>query len=130
MDLYIHARFQPLHQWLTSRQQTLLARMARHLGADSGRGSGNSDHRTAMEAIHGAKLPVQSAGQAARDMRELVEIRNALHRMELGTYGKCEDCGEPISMMRLVSHPASPCCTACESSKEQAFEADSQFTLF
>ena len=110
MDLHNHARFQPLHQWLLSRQQTLMSRVS---GGEVGRG---------------AAAPLN--GQAARDMRELADIRNALRHMDLGTYGDCDDCGGPISMMRLVSRPESPCCSDCESRKERAFEVDSQFTLF
>ena len=110
MDPHTHARFQPLHQWLSSRQQTLMARV-----------SGDAQ-------AGGAAKPLE--GQALRDMRELADIRSALRRMELGTYGDCNDCGEPISMMRLVSRRESPCCSDCESRKERGFEMDSQFTLF
>ena len=42
----------------------------------------------------------------------LVETRAALRRIEEGTYGFCEETGEPISLKRLEARPIWPCSTA------------------
>jgi len=50
---------------------------------------------------------------------ELAQIAAALQRLELGTYGRCEDCGEPIDERRLRALPATPFCTACQAIHER-----------
>lgn len=42
--------------------------------------------------------------------RELDDIENALRRMDDGTYGTCEVCGNPISEDRLEMLPATRFC--------------------
>jgi len=48
--------------------------------------------------------------QAAHD---LGEIDAALGRIADGTYGVCEDCGEPIGEGRLGARPATRWCIRC-----------------
>lgn len=36
----------------------------------------------------------------------LTDIKDALKKIEAGTYGKCEVCGEPIEADRLEANPA------------------------
>ena len=38
------------------------------------------------------------------------ELDDALMRIELGEYGRCERCGEPIEMKRLEAEPAARWC--------------------
>jgi RNA polymerase-binding protein DksA len=44
---------------------------------------------------------------------ELLEINEALHRLDEGTYGVCKHCGKPISPMRLAALPQAVTCTRC-----------------
>lgn len=41
---------------------------------------------------------------------EIVEIEAALRRLDEGTYGKCEECGNPITDARLEAMPAARYC--------------------
>jgi RNA polymerase-binding transcription factor DksA len=41
---------------------------------------------------------------------ELRDVEHALQRLEDGTYGSCEVCGEPISEVRLAASPATRFC--------------------
>jgi RNA polymerase-binding transcription factor DksA len=41
---------------------------------------------------------------------ELADVEHALKRLDDGTYGVCEACGEPISASRLESSPAARLC--------------------
>ena len=50
---------------------------------------------------------------------ELEQIAAALRRVEAGTYGQCEDCGESIDERRLRALPATPFCTACQAIHER-----------
>jgi DnaK suppressor protein len=43
------------------------------------------------------------------------EIERALAKIEAGTYGICEKCGQPIPKLRLRALPAAPLCVACKS---------------
>lgn len=46
------------------------------------------------------------------------EIDVALERMNQGTYGSCEDCGNPIGRMRLRALPQATLCRNCKSLEE------------
>jgi RNA polymerase-binding transcription factor DksA len=41
---------------------------------------------------------------------ELADVEHALHRLDDGTYGTCEACGEPIGEDRLAAMPAARFC--------------------
>jgi RNA polymerase-binding transcription factor DksA len=41
---------------------------------------------------------------------ELDEVERALAKLDDGTYGKCETCGDPISEARLEAMPATRYC--------------------
>lgn len=45
----------------------------------------------------------------------LAEVDAAIDRLEKGTYGRCERCGEPIAAARLEAKPAARRCIACAS---------------
>lgn len=46
---------------------------------------------------------------------ELGEYDAALRRIELGTFGKCVDCAEPIDPARLRARPTASRCLHCQS---------------
>ncbi len=50
---------------------------------------------------------------------ELAQVVMALRRVDDGTYGFCEDCGEAIDERRLRALPATPFCTACQTIHER-----------
>lgn len=53
--------------------------------------------------------------------RHLVEeIQAALGRIDDGTYGDCEVCGEPINPARLEALPIARRCVRCQEEAEQA----------
>jgi len=47
----------------------------------------------------------------------LSDIDNALAKIDNGTYGTCEQCGEPIGEARLEAMPAARLCIACASAR-------------
>ena len=47
--------------------------------------------------------------------RHLVEVEHALRRVDEGTYGTCESCGQPIAAGRLEARPTSRTCIGCAS---------------
>lgn len=43
----------------------------------------------------------------------LEDVREALNRIEEGTYGVCQECGNAIAEARLEALPATPYCIDC-----------------
>ena len=43
----------------------------------------------------------------------LVEVDAALARLEAGTYGTCERCGQPVAPARLQARPVARTCVGC-----------------
>jgi len=49
----------------------------------------------------------------------LQEMDEALDRIKAGTYGICEECGEPIGLKRLEVRPVAKYCVPCLSKMEK-----------
>jgi DnaK suppressor protein len=56
-----------------------------------------------------------------RENKLIKKIRSALDRIENGTFGVCEECGENISIRRLKARPVTTQCIDCKT-KEEASE--------
>ncbi len=54
-----------------------------------------------------------------RERRLIKKIREALVRMDNGTYGICEECGEEIGVSRLKARPVTRLCINCKSKQEE-----------
>jgi len=54
-----------------------------------------------------------------RESRAIKEISQALGRIEEGTFGICEDCGERISHRRLRANPSASLCLECQKMREE-----------
>jgi RNA polymerase-binding protein DksA len=53
----------------------------------------------------------------ARDM--LRQAEHALERLDAGTYGTCEHCGNPIGKGRLQAFPRATLCVTCKTKQER-----------
>jgi DnaK suppressor protein len=53
-----------------------------------------------------------------RDAKLILKIKQALERIENGTYGICETCGEEISEARLEARPVTTECIECKREQE------------
>jgi DnaK suppressor protein len=54
------------------------------------------------------------------NIRSLVEeIDAALEKIERGTYGTCDNCGQPIKMARLDRIPSATMCVECQERLER-----------
>ncbi len=49
-----------------------------------------------------------------RDRKLIAKIRQALKRIDQGTFGLCTTCGEPISAARLRARPVTDLCIDCK----------------
>ena len=55
-----------------------------------------------------------------RESKLIKKIRDALERIEEGTYGICETCGNEISMKRLEARPVTNKCIECKTLEERS----------
>ena len=54
-----------------------------------------------------------------RVQAELADVEHALQRLDDGTYGSCEACGQPIDENRLEAVPAARFCLADQATAER-----------
>ncbi len=50
---------------------------------------------------------------------KLAQIERALARIDDGSYGVCESCGNPIGKMRLMAFPRATLCMTCKQREER-----------
>jgi DnaK suppressor protein len=63
-------------------------------------------------------LDIQEAG---RDVEELNDIDSALRRMDDGSYGMCDECGQDIGFPRLEVQPTALRCIADQEKYEKTY---------
>jgi DnaK suppressor protein len=61
----------------------------------------------------------QAADLSSTANGELGLVQDALKRIEKGTYGKCVECAEEISLARLEAVPWAPYCLKDQQEHEQ-----------
>ncbi len=54
-----------------------------------------------------------------REQKLLKKIDEAIARIDGGTYGVCESCGEQISIKRLEARPVTTLCIECKTRQEE-----------
>jgi DnaK suppressor protein len=51
--------------------------------------------------------------------RQRSDVLEALHRIDLGTYGTCVDCAAPVPEGRLEAKPEAARCVACQGKRDR-----------
>src|SRR5580698_1273542 len=69
----------------------------------------------------GANLSENERSEAvlAVARRQRSDVLAALHRIDLGTYGTCVDCGAPVAEGRLEAKPEAARCVACQGKRDR-----------
>ncbi|MEW6161775.1 MAG: TraR/DksA C4-type zinc finger protein [Nitrospirota bacterium] len=67
-----------------------------------------------------------SLKQLSTHRETLLKIDEALRKLDEGTYGKCEDCGEDINEERLKVLPFAIYCRDCQEKREQLEEVEGE----
>ena len=70
--------------------------------------------RATMESDRAFTLRIRD-----RERRLIKKIHDALQRMENGTFGYCESCGDEIGVARLKARPVTRLCINCKSKQEE-----------
>lgn len=82
---------------------------------DYGGGSGDDSADTG-----GKVLEREQNLTLTQNSRKLLEQnQRALERIDSGSYGRCESCGEPIGKMRLQAFPRATLCVPCKQKQER-----------
>jgi DnaK suppressor protein len=53
-----------------------------------------------------------------RERKLIMKVKEALDRIDDGTFGVCESCGKPISEKRLMARPVTTLCIECKTEGE------------
>ena len=77
--------------------------------------------RAAMESDRNFLLRIRD-----RERRLILKIKSALERIDEGTFGICEVCGEEISEKRLKVRPVTTLCIDCKTRAEAEEKLKSQ----
>jgi DnaK suppressor protein len=103
---------------LTQRLENLLAEASETVSGMTGEVANFPDptDRAALEADRNFMLRIRD-----RERKLILKIRAALERIENGTYGVCDSCGEDITVKRLKARPVTTQCIDCKT-KEEAME--------
>jgi RNA polymerase-binding transcription factor DksA len=74
---------------------------------------GNTDDEHDPEGATIAFERAQIASLLDQARGHLADLDQAIRRIEAGTYGRCENCGQPIIAERLAARPSARTCMAC-----------------
>uniref|UniRef100_A0AAU2A7N0 TraR/DksA family transcriptional regulator n=1 Tax=Streptomyces sp. NBC_00093 TaxID=2975649 RepID=A0AAU2A7N0_9ACTN len=97
---------------ITRSEQSLVGLMR-----DSGDGAGDDQADTGTKNI--TREGEMALAANAREM--LVQDERALERLDAGTYGLCENCGNPIGKARMQAFPRATLCVECKQKQERRY---------
>ncbi|MBW1705141.1 MAG: RNA polymerase-binding protein DksA [Deltaproteobacteria bacterium] len=80
---------------------------------DQGQNFPDPTDRASLESDRNFTLRIRD-----RERRLIAKIKNALDRLDIGTFGICEECGEDISDKRLKARPVTTLCINCKKKQE------------
>ena len=92
-------------------------RLNRRLGSLE-RGEESESRVDAQERAQQEAARVQDTNMLAHDRRRLRDVEAALRRMDAGSYGICEDTGDPIPYERLRSQPTATLTAEAQADRE------------
>jgi len=114
----------PLKIDLEQVREKLLARKAEILDLyrndlRNGQESNDSPTEDIVDRANNAYSRELSFSISDAERMRLIEIDEALKRLELGVYGRCAHCGEPIAEARISAVPWAKHCVQCQELLEQ-----------
>ena len=93
---------------LQAKERYLLGTMTR--GAADARKSRDAEIQDRTDQVASSEMKEGRFQENSYDWNLLIEVREALQRLENGSFGKCADCGEQIDSDRLNAIPWTPYC--------------------
>jgi len=105
-------------QTLLRKQRDLQANIARL--EDEARESGEDEVRDSTDDATSSEGASESLQEDTLESETLIQVEDALQRIQDGTYGKCRDCGRPIEPARLEAVPWAAYCLEDQAKRDQA----------
>ncbi len=102
----------PTHDAVRTQLQGRLAELLRRVGKIDADLRATHD-RDSQERASERENDEVLEGLDEMSLVEARQIRNALARIENGTYGVCSNCGRPITPGRLSAAPSADTCVKC-----------------
>ncbi|MFD4409954.1 TraR/DksA family transcriptional regulator [Streptomyces sp. NPDC058466] len=84
---------------------------------DSGDGAGDDQADTGTKNI----TREHEMALTANALEMLEQTERALERLDAGTYGLCENCGNPIGKARMQAFPRATLCVECKQKQERRY---------
>lgn len=102
-------------QFLTDRLEELLSQVDDTVSGMTAMKENYPDptDRATLEADRNFMLRIRD-----RESKLIKKIKKALERIENGTFGVCESCGEDISIKRMKVRPVTTQCIDCKTKEE------------
>ncbi len=101
---------------LEERRREILEEAGRTVGtmnSDSEESFADPTDRAALESDRNFLLRMRD-----RERKLLSKIDEAFARLDDGSYGRCEECGNEIGIERLKARPVTTLCIGCKSAQE------------
>jgi len=120
MTILTQAQLSELKQTLEHRRQALREDIRRELLAsdeESYSDLAGRVHDSGEESVADL-LADMNITMIDRQVQELRRVEAALRRMDMGTYGECDECGCEIGYERLRSYPTAGRCVECQAQYE------------
>jgi len=109
---------QDIRKQLEANVAELQGALHDHLDADHADGDlergGNDGGDEAMQAV---EIEMEMT-QTSRAGYQLQLTKEALTKLDAGTFGECEDCGNEIGWKRLIANPIAKRCIPCQTNHE------------
>ncbi|MDF1594564.1 MAG: TraR/DksA C4-type zinc finger protein [Acidimicrobiia bacterium] len=106
--------FEELNSSLRQRRHDLSAELAR-LTAPPESGANVSFGKRVGDGTTEAVERISTTATARSIFRSIADIDRALSKLEQGTYGICDGCGQRIPLERMEAIPSTAMCVLCSS---------------
>lgn len=109
----------PIGDFLLSQLQSL-ERRRKNLDSDDPFLSGREDSLASPDTNAAEQFGHARIEAVKRELdRRMIQMRKALTKVRVGSYGICEECGQMIDTDRLMVFPEATLCVSCEKKKEK-----------
>ena len=109
--------FQALRQRLEKQRDEILSMYKQDLRA--GQESADDGTEDIVDRANNAYNRELMFSLSDSERNTLLQIENALRRMDEGTYGRCANCGQNIAIARLEALPWARFCVDCQELAER-----------
>jgi DnaK suppressor protein len=109
---------QRFKQRLQDKERELLSDIARLEG--EARDSGEAEVRDSIDDATTSQGASESLQEETLASQTLIQVQDALKRIEEGTYGKCTACGRQIEAARLEAVPWAAYCLEDQEKQDRA----------